>query len=171
MAVPGFFNQRPSLAELMEHVNVSTKWRQVGIQLELGPKRLDAIEADCGDTNTKLSKMYEEWLNSTPNATRRQLLEVLRRSSINELYIANKYEGFCLGISQWSRGKLYNMYQSVYCYCDFIEQQSIHQTKQIEVVESNDCKQITIVDTVHQSHEIVLPTHSTLPLKLPKSIH
>ena len=39
MAVPSsFFNQRPSLAELLEHVNVSTKWRRVGIQLELGPK-------------------------------------------------------------------------------------------------------------------------------------
>ena len=170
MAVPGFFNQRPSLAELLEHANVSTKWRQVGIQLDLGSKRLDAIEADCGDTDTKLSKMYEEWLSSTPNATRRQLLEVLRRSNINELYIAYKYEGFCLGKSQLSdQGKLYNAYQSVYYYMT-IEQQSIHQTKQIEVVESNDCKQITVVDTVHQSHEIVLPTHSTLPLKLPKSI-
>ena len=38
------------------------------------------------------------------------------------------------------------------------------------MVENNDCKQITMVDTVHQSHEIVLPTHSTLPLKLSKSI-
>ena len=114
MAVPSsFFNQRPSLAELLEHVNVSTKWRRVGIQLELDPKRLDAIDADCGDTDTKLSKMYEEWLSSTPDATRRQLLEVLRRSSINELYIAYKYEGFCLRKSQLSEGKLYNRYQTV----------------------------------------------------------
>ena len=109
-----YLDQRPSVAELTKHVNVSTKWRQVGIQLELDTQRLDAIEANYhGDTDTKLSKMYEEWLNSTPNATRRQLLEVLRRSSINELYIAYKYERFC---SQLSEGKLYKTYRSVY-YC------------------------------------------------------
>ena len=116
MAANYYLEQRPSVAELTEDVNVGTKWRQVGIQLNLDTKRLDAIEADYRDTDTKLSKMYEEWLSSTPNATRRQLLEVLRRSSINEMYIAYKYEGFCFGKSQLSEGKLYNMYQSVY-YC------------------------------------------------------
>ena len=117
MAANYDLDQRPSVAELLEHVNVSTKWRQVGIQLELGTKRLDAIDADCRDTDTKLAKMYEEWLSSTPNATRRQLLEVLRQRSINELNIANEYEGFCLGKSQWSdQGKLYKTYWSVYCY-------------------------------------------------------
>ena len=70
--------QRPSLAELLEHVNVSTKWRLVGIQLKLDTKRLDAIDADCADTDTKLSKMYELWLSTTPSATRGQLLQVFK---------------------------------------------------------------------------------------------
>ena len=90
---------------------MASSWNSTRVRLK---RRLDAIEEDYEDTNTK---MYEKWLNSTPNATRRQLLELLRRSNINELYIAYKYEGFCLGKSQLSdQGKLYNTYQSVYYY-------------------------------------------------------
>ena len=105
-------DQRPSLRELAEHVNVGIKWRQVGVQLKLEARQLDAINVDCANTDDKLSKMYELWLSSTPNATRRELLEVLRLSSVKELAIASRYQGFCLGKSQ---GKLYNMYWSVYC--------------------------------------------------------
>ena len=146
-------DQRPTLKELTEHVNVCTKWREVGIQLKLEARRLDAIDVEDRDINTKLSKMYELWLSSTPNATRRQLLQVLRLSSIAELTIASQYEAFGL---QLSESKLYGTYWLVYM---FIE---LQRKKQIEVhvVERNDCEQITIA---HQSHEIV-PTH------LPKSI-
>ena len=92
MAANYYLDQKPSLSELTEDVNVSTKWYQVGIQLELDPKRLDAIDVDYRDINTKLCKMYDLWLSTTPNATRRQLLQVLKRSSIAELTIASQYE-------------------------------------------------------------------------------
>ena len=94
MAANYYLDQRPTVAELTQHANVGTKWRQVGIQLRLDPKRLDAIDADCGDTDTKLSKMYEEWLSTTPNATRSDLLQVLRLSNIAEHTIASQYERF-----------------------------------------------------------------------------
>ena len=131
-------DQRPTLQELTEHVNVCTKWREVGIQLKLEARRLDAIDVEDRDINTKLSKMYEQWLSTTPSATRRQLLQILRLSSIAELTIASQYEAFGL---QLSEGKLYSTYWIVYM---FIELQSIHQRKQIEVhvVERNDCEQI-----------------------------
>ena len=89
-----FLDQRPTLPELTEHVNVGTEWRKVGIQLKLNPGRLNAIDVECADTDAKLSKMYELWLSTTPDATRRQLLQVLRLSSIAEHTIASKYEEF-----------------------------------------------------------------------------
>ena len=96
MAANYYLDQKPSLAELTEHVNVGTKWYQVGIQLlQLDPRRLDAIDVECKDIDTKLFKMYQLWLSTTPNATRRQLLQVLRLSSIAEHTIASQYEEFC----------------------------------------------------------------------------
>ena len=92
-------DQRPTLQELTEHVNVGTKWREVGIQLKLEARRLDAIDVENKYINTKLSKMYELWL-STTSATRRQLLQVLRLSSIAELNIASQYEAFGLQLSE-----------------------------------------------------------------------
>ena len=98
-----YLDQKPSLAEVTERVNVGIKWHQVGVQLNLEARRLNAINADCADTDTKLSKMYELWLSTTPNATRRQLLQVLRLSSIAEHTIASKYEEFC---SRSTEGKI-----------------------------------------------------------------
>ena len=95
MAANYYLDQRPTVAELTQHANVGTKWRQVGIQLKLSPGRLDAIDVECKDIDTKLSKMYQLWLSTTPNATRIQLLQVLRLSSIAEHTIASQYEVFC----------------------------------------------------------------------------
>ena len=112
-----YLDQKPSLAELTEHVNVGTKWRQVGIQLELNPRRLDAIDVECKDIDTKLSKMYQLWLSTTPNATRRQLLQVLRLSSIAEHTIASQYEEFCSQFMN-TEGKINYIYAIIACLCN-----------------------------------------------------
>ena len=83
---------RPTIAELTEHVNVGTRWRQVGIQLKLETKELDAIDAEHKRVADKVSAMYKLWLGTNPNASRRQLLEVLRLKSINRITLAKNYE-------------------------------------------------------------------------------
>ena len=84
-------DERPTLDELTEHANVGTKWRQVGIQLKLDVKKLNAIEDENKKVADRVSKMYELWLDTTPGATRRQLLEVLKKDSIKELTLASEY--------------------------------------------------------------------------------
>ena len=84
-------DERPTLYELTEHANVGTKWRQVGIQLKLDVKELNAIEDENKKVADRVSKMYELWLNTTLGATRRQLLEVLKKDSIKELTLASEY--------------------------------------------------------------------------------
>ena len=93
MSFEEILNDRPSLAELCEHVPVSPKWYQMGIQLELDPRKLDGIDKLQGaDVMDKMTKMYELWLDINPQATRRQIVETLRKRSIEELTLAVEYE-------------------------------------------------------------------------------
>ena len=85
-------NDKPSLAELCEHVPVSPKWYQMGVQLELDPRKLNGIEKLQGaDVIDKMTKMYELWLNSKPHATRREIVETLKKKSIEEITLAEQY--------------------------------------------------------------------------------
>ena len=91
-SIDSTLDQRPELDELTEDVNVGDKWYMLGIQLKIGPKALTSIGKEQSDTSMKLCKMYEEWLSTTPGATRRQLLKALRLQCVNELHIAKEYE-------------------------------------------------------------------------------
>ena len=92
MSFEGILNDRPSLAELCEYVPVSPKWYQMGVQLELDPRKLKEIELQNANVMDKMTKMFELWLDTNPQATRRQIVETLRKNSIEEITLAVQYE-------------------------------------------------------------------------------
>ena len=87
-----FLGESPSLDELYEHVKLGTKWYKFGVLLKLDSKKLNAIEELNKDVDYKALKMFELWLDASTNATRRQVLETLRKNSIREVAVAEKYE-------------------------------------------------------------------------------
>ena len=87
-----FLGESPTLDELYEHVKLGTKWYEFGILLKLDSKKLNAIEELNKDTDHKALKMFELWLNTSTNATRKQVLETLRKDVIREVAVAEKYE-------------------------------------------------------------------------------
>ena len=90
-----FLSQRPALDELIEQVNVGTKWLLFGTLLHVEDKRLDSIDQLPGHDDTmKILKMFQHWLNTTPTASRRQVLEVLRKRAISEHTMADQYEKY-----------------------------------------------------------------------------
>ena len=88
-----FLSSTPTIKELTEHVNVGTNWYLVGTMLELDQKRLKSIEAHTGHTDAhKTIEMFNLWLDTTPRASRRQILEALRADAVEEITLAHKYE-------------------------------------------------------------------------------
>ena len=85
-------NGKPTLAELCKHVPISTNWYIMGTQLELDVTKLNEIEDLPKPVSYKISKMYELWLNTNPQATRRQILEMLRMELIGQMSLAQQYE-------------------------------------------------------------------------------
>ena len=84
--------KKPTLDELCEHIVIGTKWYQLGIQLKLDVTQLDVIDKETSDVTRKTSKMFQLWLSTSPLATRRHVLEALRKRVIGEGNIANEYE-------------------------------------------------------------------------------
>ena len=91
-----FYGQSPTLDELYEHVKLGTKWYEFGVLLKLDPKKLNTIEELNKDAEYKALKMFELWLNTSTNATRRQVLETLRKNGIREVAVAENYEKILL---------------------------------------------------------------------------
>ena len=84
---------KPTLDELCEHIRIGSKWYQLGILLKLDPKELrDDIQKLPEDSTYKTSRMFELWLDINPNATRRQVVDALRKEVIKEITIAHEYE-------------------------------------------------------------------------------
>ena len=77
---------------MCEHIDVGTKWYQLGVQLKLSTKQLDAIDQSNKDVTYKTTKMFEMWLTTNPTANRRQLITVLRKPPLSEKSVANNYE-------------------------------------------------------------------------------
>ena len=84
--------EKPTLQELCEHVIIGSKWYQLGIQLELNVKSLNSIKEEQEDDTYKTSKMFQLWFDTNPHATRRQVLEALKKEVIGEITTAKKYE-------------------------------------------------------------------------------
>ena len=92
MAARNILEETPTLDELCENVQITTKWYQFGVLLKLDAKKLSDIDQWTKDADLKAIKMFELWLNTSTNATRRQILETLRKEPIKEIAVANKYE-------------------------------------------------------------------------------
>ncbi|XP_019860370.1 PREDICTED: uncharacterized protein LOC109588674 [Amphimedon queenslandica] len=90
-----FLSSAPILSELLEHIDVGTKWYLLGTLLHVDDKRLNGIEQSQGhDDTSKALRMFQHWLTTTPTASRRQVLEALRKRVVNEHRVADKYEKY-----------------------------------------------------------------------------
>ena len=85
-------NEKPTLDELFEQVPISVNWYEMGIMLKVNTKRLDEIEKLSIEVPHKAAKMYKHWLDTNPQATRRQILETLRTAPIEKIALAQQYE-------------------------------------------------------------------------------
>ena len=107
----GFLSYRPALDELIEHIDVGTKWCLLGTLLHVEDKRLDDIDQLQGFNSThKTLKMFQHWLTSTPTASRRQVLEALRKRVISEHTVAEQYETH---LKSTCKLTLYDMFVSI----------------------------------------------------------
>ena len=74
---------RPTMHQLnevmrIEHIEITTKWYDLGLELVDSNKTLKVIEADHpSDVNTCCRVMFEKWLERTPNASWKQLVTAL----------------------------------------------------------------------------------------------
>ena len=85
--------EKPTLDELCEHIVIGTKWYQLRIQFKLDvTHQLDVIDKENSDVTQKTAKMFQLWLSTNPLATRRHVLEALRKRVIGEDNVANEYE-------------------------------------------------------------------------------
>ena len=83
---------KPTLDELCEHVDISSKWYKFGVLLKLKIKELDIIRVDYeDDDNIKALKMLELWLSTNPKATRKEIIDVLRKPVVGWNAIAKQY--------------------------------------------------------------------------------
>ena len=82
-------DEKPPLFEVCEYVRTS-RWYLLGIKLKVDEVELNEIRDESGPD--KRSRMFQLWLRTQPNATRRQLLTALRSKDVGEESVALKYE-------------------------------------------------------------------------------
>ena len=87
-----FLSEKPPIAELCEHARVGTKWYNFGVFLKLDTTKLDGIRVMNEGTDFKVVKMFELWLTTNPNATRKEIIETLTMEAIGENTLAEKYQ-------------------------------------------------------------------------------
>ena len=88
-----FLNGKPTVDELHEHVNIGSKWYKFGALLYLDTSAdLDNIDQQYKDDQTKVLKMFELWLSTTPNPTRRKIIDKLLDPIVSENVLAENYE-------------------------------------------------------------------------------
>ena len=85
-------NGKPTLNELCAHVPISTNWYIMGTQLELDVRKLNEIEDLSKTVPYKVSKMYEMWLDTKPQATRRKIVDTLKMEAVGQMNLAQQYE-------------------------------------------------------------------------------
>ena len=74
------------LSEVMriEHIEIATRWYELGLELVDSNKILRVIEADHpNDVNRCCRVMFEKWLEKTPNASWSQLVTALDSIKMN----------------------------------------------------------------------------------------
>jgi len=73
-------SERPTLKNLYLHVtpNYAAFWYDIGVYLDFEQGRLDTIKANHpGDTSGCCKELWREWLKTTPNATWKNLFDVI----------------------------------------------------------------------------------------------
>ena len=85
-------NGKPTLAELCKHVPISTNWKMMGTLLELDVRKLNEIDHESKSVSDGVLKMYELWLDTKPQATRRQILDTLKMEAVGQMSLAQQYE-------------------------------------------------------------------------------
>ena len=92
-----FLNGKPTVDELCQYVTISTKWYKFGRLLKhkldtSTDHDLDNIDQQYkDDDDSKVLKMFELWLSTSPNPTRREIIDILLNPAINESVLAEKY--------------------------------------------------------------------------------
>ena len=90
-----FLDGTPTLSELTRRIEIDNKWYILGTLLEIEPRKLNSIEKQPGcDDVYKTLKMFETWLATTPTASRRHLLQMLRERVVGENTIAEEYKKY-----------------------------------------------------------------------------
>ena len=68
----------------IEHIEITTKWFDLGLELVDSHKILRVIEADYrNDVDTCCRVMFEKWLEKTPDASWEQLVTALNNIRMN----------------------------------------------------------------------------------------
>ena len=67
------------------------KWRRIGIELNLAPGTLDAVQLKNSDSAYWLEKVLTEWLNKE-TATWRELVDALNSVPVGETKLAKQLE-------------------------------------------------------------------------------
>lgn len=91
----GFFNGKPTLAELFEHVRVGTKW----YTLELDTTKLDSVRFINQESDVKAIKKFELWIGSKPKAMRKEIIDTIQKDTIGENSMAEEYQSVSEEIS------------------------------------------------------------------------
>ena len=84
-------NGKPTLAELCKHVPISTNWKMMGTLLELDVRKLNEIDHESKSVSDGVLKMYELWLDTKPQATRRQIVDTLKMEAVGQKNLALEY--------------------------------------------------------------------------------
>ena len=84
--------EKPDLDELIQHVRVGSNWYSLGVLLKLDKIKLNDISKMTGGSDFKASQMFQLWLRTSPNATRRQVIDALKKEPIKEMTVAANYE-------------------------------------------------------------------------------
>ena len=84
--------EMPDLDELIQHVRVGSNWYSLGVLLKLDKIKLNDISEMTGGSDFKASQMFQLWLRTNPNATRRQVIDALKKEPVKEMTVADNYE-------------------------------------------------------------------------------
>ncbi len=72
------------------------KWYELGLQLGVSVGRLREIDYGCRRSSRCLTEMLTSWVSGTQSTTVRNLVDALRRKSVNEEKLAAEViEVFC----------------------------------------------------------------------------
>lgn len=90
--------QPPTLDELVTYIDLGDKWYLVGTLLEINQEELNKIEQL---PNKKSLNVYQLWLSSNNNPSRKLILEILKNKVVEiksedyEAYLRKSHDVIC----------------------------------------------------------------------------